>query len=523
MREDIFSKFKDYNNELEKILEKKDFSKDSKNLLLSMFYKLEISYNDYEKVKRKVKTKQLFLENILENVKYCNSIILIEPNTDEFDNLKKENKVFDVDLKMRRIRIINNELNLLSAILELNNFKIYLPEKYNLIRNAFPYVLNTGNDMDNTEVLRDFNAFSWNINENEIENVYVKIIYENLKLALSKNLINTIEKSENTFDLINFLKENLEENYEKNDVNNFLNLIFKLSILLYINISKIERKRLKEEKIVINEELDKIKNKKEYINEIIEKKINLNKKVKNLDLILKNDELLLKEFDKKNENESKKFFNINHFKEQLKREREKNIKKIEDCNLKLDPQNFIENKNKIQKDFELIEDINFEEDNENLELIIENLDKLKKIFLEKILPKKIEMLKTKEELIDLIYQIRYYNFIPYGNKGTVSDNKKFKDLISKNISMLLSKLYKMKLINTMSTNIKNDIEIIKEIFYIKTINLDDIYIELMNKENNKYAIYIYDDKETLEYTNELDIMFNPKDKIKLKRKVKLFK
>jgi len=58
MKEDFFSKFKDYNKELEKILEKKDFSKDVKNLLLSMFYKLEISYNDYFFVKRNCKSKQ---------------------------------------------------------------------------------------------------------------------------------------------------------------------------------------------------------------------------------------------------------------------------------------------------------------------------------------------------------------------------------------------------------------------------------------------------------------------------------
>ena len=41
MKEEFFSKFKDYNKELEKILETKDFSEDTKNLLLSMFYKLE--------------------------------------------------------------------------------------------------------------------------------------------------------------------------------------------------------------------------------------------------------------------------------------------------------------------------------------------------------------------------------------------------------------------------------------------------------------------------------------------------
>ena len=44
----------DYTNRLEKVLEKKKFSFDTKNLLLSMSYKIENSYNDYEKVKQEV-------------------------------------------------------------------------------------------------------------------------------------------------------------------------------------------------------------------------------------------------------------------------------------------------------------------------------------------------------------------------------------------------------------------------------------------------------------------------------------
>ena len=37
---------KDYNNELEKDIETKDFDEVVKNLLLSIFYKVEISYKD---------------------------------------------------------------------------------------------------------------------------------------------------------------------------------------------------------------------------------------------------------------------------------------------------------------------------------------------------------------------------------------------------------------------------------------------------------------------------------------------
>ena len=39
---------KDYTNSLEKVLEGKYFSVDTKNLLLSMLYKIENAYKDYE-------------------------------------------------------------------------------------------------------------------------------------------------------------------------------------------------------------------------------------------------------------------------------------------------------------------------------------------------------------------------------------------------------------------------------------------------------------------------------------------
>ena len=45
----LFSKLniKDYNNQLEKVLENKVYSLNTKNLLLNMFYEIENSYADY--------------------------------------------------------------------------------------------------------------------------------------------------------------------------------------------------------------------------------------------------------------------------------------------------------------------------------------------------------------------------------------------------------------------------------------------------------------------------------------------
>ena len=64
-KKDFFSKLKNYNNELEQVLEKKEFSSNIKNLLLNMFYKLEVSYKDYQKVKRATKEKNDLMEELI--------------------------------------------------------------------------------------------------------------------------------------------------------------------------------------------------------------------------------------------------------------------------------------------------------------------------------------------------------------------------------------------------------------------------------------------------------------------------
>ena len=43
---------KDYNNRLEEILSQKNFSEEVKNTLLSIFYKIENGYKDYNIVKK---------------------------------------------------------------------------------------------------------------------------------------------------------------------------------------------------------------------------------------------------------------------------------------------------------------------------------------------------------------------------------------------------------------------------------------------------------------------------------------
>ena len=519
MKEDFFSKFKDYNKELEKILEHKKFSEDVKNLLLSMFYKLEISYNDYAIVKKNSKTKIEYLENILNNIKITNSIELINPDNPDFEKIK-ENGAFDIELKTKKIKVLPNEISMLSALLELNNFQINLKEQYNLIRNSMPYLLNMAYDMENVEVLRDFNAWSWNTLVNEIKDININLVYQSLKIAINQDVFSAIQKYNNYIDVLEYISNELLKLYSKEHVEKFIELIEKISILIYIKKSENESKRLKEEKEVLEIELKEIKDKRAYIERITEEKKKLTDKVKEIDLILNNKDLLLDEYTKRNEklSEYNKLFSLSHLAEKLQKERKKLLDKIEIFNQKIQPRTYLEDKNKLQKDFNLLKDIQFDENDD----IYKNIDKLQKKFLQDIFKDKINNAATINEIIDCVYELRYYNFIPYNKEKLLKDIKKYEEDLDKLKQDLIKKLYNNKIINTISTNENNDIEIIKNIFNLKMINLENIYIELLKNEND-YIVNFYDEKETLETQINMKLEFNKKDKVRLNKKIKLFK
>lgn len=162
MPKDIFSKIiKDYNNELEIILEKKAFSSDVKNLLLSMLYKIENAYEDYKKVKVNVCEKKQFVEEILETIKEkCDEIEIIKPMTEEGKELYENNINCIVDKENKKIKTFQNEKSILDAILQMRQQDIELNEKYELIEKPIKELLKIGNNMNSLEVIRDFNGWS---------------------------------------------------------------------------------------------------------------------------------------------------------------------------------------------------------------------------------------------------------------------------------------------------------------------------------------------------------------------------
>ena len=89
--------------------------------------------------------------------------------------------------------------------------------------------------------------------------------------------------------------------------------------------------------------------------------------------------------------------------------------------------------------------------------------------------------------------------------------------------LILEKAQNLKIMLTTSKDINTDEEILKNIFHIRAISLEEIYIKL-TKEKDKLYIQLFDEdafEEKIEITDLKDI--NKKDlEIKLNKKIKVF-
>ena len=123
-KDKLFEKIvkKNYNNELEKVLEKKYFAPNVKSTLLSMLYRIEVAYKDYEQVKPDVLPKKEFIQNIIDIIeKNCDDIKLVKLNSEESKMLG--NKTFLVEKNKKRIICYPIERKLLYCISKISKNK----------------------------------------------------------------------------------------------------------------------------------------------------------------------------------------------------------------------------------------------------------------------------------------------------------------------------------------------------------------------------------------------------------------
>ena len=191
-KQDIFSKIQivDYNNVLEKVLEAKDFLVDVKNLLLSMLYKIENGYEDYETIKVNTTSKKNFLKKIIKIIEEkCEKIEIVKPMSFQSVDLEKQNVNYIVDKEKKSIKVYQNERMMLEALITIDQKEIEISDKYEMFEDAIKDILYKGNIMSNSEIIRDFNGWSWDITTSQLESKNINIVYQNLLILLGNSFM----------------------------------------------------------------------------------------------------------------------------------------------------------------------------------------------------------------------------------------------------------------------------------------------------------------------------------------------
>lgn len=379
---------KNYNNQLEAVLEKKYFDEDVKSILLSMLYKIEASYKDYKQVKQNVQTKEEFIQNIINIIqKECDEIKLVKPYSEESQIIG--NKTFLVEKNKKRIISHNIERKLLYCISKINKKDKIIKDKYFVINETLSNLINTGNNINNVEPLRDFNGYSWTTIPREIESVEHNIIYQNIVMLVGNEFLDRwVNNKEVIIDYMEEFENRMEELYGRESSKDFIKILKEISILLEVKFDSKNKERILKIKEEIDSEITKIEDSKKFVENATKRKRELTKEIKNIDEIINNKTMLQAEYEKRNENLplQEKIFSMRILAKLMTEEREKKIEELEKLNELLNPQNFVKYKRELERKeniLKVLETENIQKDIDKLKL------KLQKIFL-KCFENKIE-------------------------------------------------------------------------------------------------------------------------------------
>lgn len=516
-KKQIFEKFnmKDYTNRLEKILEKKQFSLDTKNLLLSMLYKIENGYPDYEKTKVEVPTKNEFIENLFQMIQEnCEEIIVAEFNS-EASNILKEKDVKYIIEENKRIIAIANELLVMECILKLSEAAVCIPQEKQELQTAISELLNIGNRMNQLEVIRDFNGWSWDIALKEIQDLESNIIFQTLLYLVGNEFMQKwLQNDSNLADYIDLLKAYIKENFGEKRAEEFVSLFCKLAIDMVASKNEEQYKFWKEKTKELESELKSLENKEKFLEQKTKEKKKYTKQIEEIDKMLNNKELLRKEYEKRNSKlpNKEKIFSISHLVDRLNNEREELLEQMKECNSLIEPKGYVTRKQEIEEKVKFLTSLDLEQKVDRRLKIAEFCS----IFLE-CFQIKTAKAQTKQEIIDYIYELRYYGFLVLDEEETkLKEVMQLKSLFEECRKSLLEKARRLDVLEEVTEDKEINEQILNAIFDSKMIDLDHMVIETSVKEGKLYIEY-YDEK-VLENTIQLQCDRT----VRLKKKTKLF-
>jgi len=515
-KEEIFSKLniKDYNNQLEDILEKKSFSEGTKNILLNILYKMETAYEDYKKVKLETVLKKDILEEFIQIIeKDCKEIELIKPKLNE--KTKLEEKKFIAE--NNKVISYPNEKTVFYGLYNIQKNKFIINSKNSILKKPMEKLLNIGYIMNREELIRDFDGWAWTISKEDIENYIYNIVYQNIRFLIGDKFLNECISNIKQIDFIDKLEKKISSLYNEEITKEIIDNIYIIAILEDIKNNKEKQKELINQKDILKQKLDKMNNKKEYLQEIANTKKLIGKQIKAIDEIINNNKKEKEKFEEENEklDEDKKVFSVSEYEDKLQKTRQELLIKLKKYADMMKPMNYIKNKSNLQKNVDLLNKIEFNDDfvkQENRILIELQINFLK------AMQEKVGKIEIKKRIFDYIYLIRYYKLLYVSKEKQIKDIEEIKEQLAMAESYLIARACNLKAISIISTNIEKNYKIISDILNTNIIDLDEIYLEFKKKDETT-ELTIYDDNmidKTIKYNDRIEL------NVKSNKKTKLF-
>ena len=195
----------------------------------------------------------------------------------------------------------------------------------------------------------------------------------------------------------------------------------------------------------------------------------------------------------------------------VENERNKKVRELESLELLLKPDYYQKKKELLKRSYELYSC------KQSLdEVIIEN-QKNFLLFVEKRLSK----MKTRDEILDVLYELRYYKTLRISKKVAIKDIEELNAYIDKIMKKAITMLCKIGAIKIISMDINLNFEIIKYALDTKIIELEKI--KLYFDEDEKGLLIRVFDKDIIEKQGRKKVDISKKTlEVKFRRKVKLF-
>lgn len=506
-----------YHSMLEKILDKKDFTANTKSLLLSMLYKLEAAYNDYKTVKVLVKTKDEFLKEIIETIdKKCVIIKLVEPSSEIGLKMIKNKEQAFVKNQVELV-CLPTEKSLLVGITILMDNNFHIRPMYRIIDFVIKDFFNISYGLNIQECLFNFDGWSWN-NQFESEYQYLySIIYYNFLDFSSIDFLEEWKNSQGSEDYIEKFTKLLIKKYGEDNAKRLIFLFYRLFLKILVKGYKQEVSEVLEEGRKIKDAIDYMNNKSKYIQDIYDKKAEINNRISEIEQMMLDKNILKKNYEEVNKTLplDKQIFSVRRFLTLIKQERENLYNEIKNYNLKLDPKKYLQEKQELEEKYIKFADIQ-KIKSSRTSLKTDVIQIQSKIFELKEMD--IAKFESKKDILNNIYILRYYKNLKLNDKTYIKTENLLKKSIRNYERKLLSKAYQNNMFINFSSNSLQNIELLSEILDTKIINLKDIEI-LPRIEKNRIVLDIYDG-EILDVSLRLnenikELNLRPNKKVKL--------